>query len=365
MIIIYNIIVATLISGLLAVILVIAERYFANYGDCKININNKKEFVVKGGGNLLSALAENKLFIPSACGGRGSCGFCKVKALEGAGPLLPTEKPYLNAKEISEHVRLACQIKVRNDLKIVIPDELFNIKKFKAQISEVVDYTYDIKGITFKLLDPVSIDFKAGQYMQLEAPKYAKSKQLVSRAYSISSSPVIDDSVQLIIRRVPDGIVTSWVHDYMKIGDLVNLTGPFGDFYIRDTQADMLFIAGGSGKAPIKSMLEYLEKENSTRKMVYFFGARTKKDLYLTDYIKSFETKLADFKYIPVLSSPTDNDDWQGQTGHIPPLMGEHIRDPKNTEAYLCGSPGMISAVEKELLRLGVPSSNIFYDSFG
>ncbi|MDX9870698.1 MAG: 2Fe-2S iron-sulfur cluster-binding protein, partial [Candidatus Cloacimonadales bacterium] len=159
--ILYNILTATIISGSLSIILVIAEYFFANYGDCKITVNNKKEIVVKGGGNLLNALAENKIFIPSACGGRGSCGFCKVKALDGAGPVLPTEKPYLSASELKDSIRLSCQIKVRQDIKIHIPEELFNIKKFKAKIVEIIDYTYDIKGITFQLLEPNTVDFKA------------------------------------------------------------------------------------------------------------------------------------------------------------------------------------------------------------
>lgn len=365
MIILYNILVASLISGILAILIVVAEYFFANYGECKITVNSKKEFKVKGGGNLLVALSENKIFIPSACGGRGSCGFCKVKVIEGAGPLLPTEKPYLSAKEMSDNIRLSCQVKIRNDIFIQIPEELFSIKKFQARISEIKDYTYDIKEVTFDLLEPQTIDFKAGQYMQLETPKYAKSKQSVSRAYSISSSPGMTDKLQLIIRRVPDGICTTWVHDFMKVGDLVNLTGPFGDFYIRDTQADILFVAGGSGKAPIKSMVEDLYASGNTRKMTYFFGARTTKDLYLTEYFKEFEEKLTDFTYVPILSHPEANEDWQGKTGYIPPYFKEYMRDPKNTEAYLCGSPGMIAAVEKELKNLGVPAGNIHYDSFG
>lgn len=365
MIILYNILTATAISGILAVLLVLAEYFFANYGECKITINQKKEIKVKGGGNLLNALAENKIFIPSACGGRGSCGFCKVKVQDGAGPVLPTEKPYLSAKELQDNVRLSCQVKIRQDIQISIPEELFNIKKYKARIKEVIDYTYDIKGVTFELLEPDTIEFKAGQYMQLESPKYEKSKQPVSRAYSISSIPDMKNAVQLIIRRVPDGICTTWVHDFMKVGDIVNLTGPFGDFYIRDTDADIIFVAGGSGKAPIKSMVEYMEKYGSKRKMTYFFGARTKKDLYLTEEFNAHEKQLQDFTYVPVLSVPEPGEVWEGKTGYIPPYFKEYIRDPKQTEAYLCGSPGMISAVEKELLLLGVPSQNIYYDSFG
>ncbi|HPM02897.1 MAG TPA: 2Fe-2S iron-sulfur cluster binding domain-containing protein [Candidatus Cloacimonadota bacterium] len=365
MIILYNILTATVISGLLALILVIAEYLFANYGDCKISVNNKKELVVKGGGNLLNALAENKIFIPSACGGRGSCGFCKVRVLAGGGPVLPTEKPYLSAKEISDNVRLSCQVKIRQDLQINIPEELFNIKKFKARVKEIIDYTYDVKGVTFELIEPNIVEFKAGQYMQLESPKYEKSKQSVSRAYSISSIPDMKNAVQLIIRRVPDGICTTWVHDYMKVGDIVNLTGPFGDFFIRDTDADIIFVAGGSGKAPIKSMVEFAEKYENPRKMTYFFGARTLKDLYLTEDFREHEKKMKDFTYVPVLSAPDPDDQWEGKTGYIPPYFAEYIREPKNTEAYLCGSPGMISAVEKELVKLGVPKDKVYYDSFG
>ncbi|MCB5250612.1 MAG: 2Fe-2S iron-sulfur cluster binding domain-containing protein [Candidatus Cloacimonadales bacterium] len=362
--ILYNIITATVISGSLSIILVVAEYFFANYGDCKITVNDKKELVVKGGGNLLNALAENKIFIPSACGGRGSCGFCKVKALDGAGPVLPTEKPYLSAKELNNNVRLSCQIKVRQDIKIEIPEELFNIKKFKAKVIEVIDYTYDIKGITFQLLDPDTVDFKAGQYMQLETPKYEKSKQVISRAYSISSIPDNKNALQFIIRRVPDGLCTTWVHDYLKMGDIVNLVGPFGDFYIRDTDTDIIYVAGGSGKAPIKSMVEHAAKYQNPRKMTYFFGARAMKDLYLTEEFQEYEKTMPDFTYVPVLSSPDPEDDWKGKTGFIPPYFKDYIRDPLKTEAYLCGSPGMIAAVEKELTKLGVPNDKIYFDSF-
>lgn len=364
-IILWNVVTVVIISLILTILLILAEYFFANYGDCKITINNKKEIIVKGGGNLLSALAENKVFIPSACGGRGSCGFCKVKVLDGGGPLLPTEKPYLNDSEIKDNVRLSCQIKIRQDISINIPEELFNIKKFKAKIIEIINYTYDIKGVTFKLIEPDYIEFKAGQYMQLEAPGYAKSKQSVSRAYSISSIPEQHNTIQLIIRKVPEGICTTWVHEYMKEGDIVNLTGPFGDFYIRDTDADMIFIAGGSGKAPIKSMLEYLDNNKSKRKMTYFFGARTKKDLYLTEYMQEFEKSLEDFTYVPILSAPEDNDDWSGKKGYIPTYIKDYLRDSANTEAYLCGSPGMIAAVEKELIALKIPKEKIYYDSFG
>ncbi|PID27701.1 MAG: oxidoreductase [Candidatus Cloacimonadota bacterium] len=365
MLILIQLLIAVGITAFLSLMLVVAEMLFANYGECEIDINKgEKKLKVKGGSSLLSSLAENNIFIPSACGGRGSCGFCKLKVVDGGGPLLPTEKPFLSPAEIKDNVRLSCQVKVKNDLRIQVPEELFAIKQFKARVKKIENYTYDIKGLTFELLEPDSIHFKAGQYMQLSTVKYGKVKQSVSRAYSISSNPNNPKDLQLIIRRVPDGICTTWVHDYLKENDEVKLTGPFGDFYIRDTDNDIVFIAGGSGKAPIKSMIENLYDAGCERKMTYFFGARAVKDLYLTDYLKSYEDKLKEFTYVPILSSPEKDDNWQGRTGFIMPHFGEFIKHPAQTEAYLCGSPGMINAVSKGLTDMGVPEDQIYYDSF-
>ena len=359
-----TILIVSAISGFLAFLLVIAEIFFANYGDCKIDINGKKELTVKGGNSLLTSLSKNKIFLASACGGRGSCGSCKCKVIEGGGPFLPTEKPFLEQNEIANLVRLACQIKVKNYIKIEIPENIFNIRKFQTEVIDIIDLTYDIKEFTFKLVEPEEVVFKAGQYVQFEAPRYPKSKQPVSRAYSISCSPRYKDKIQLIIRKVQEGLCTTYIFDYLKKGNTVNLTGPFGDFYIRDTENDIFFVAGGSGKAPIKSMVENLFEIGSKRKMVYFFGARTKKDLYYTELFEDYEKKLPDFSYIPVLSQPTSECDWKGRTGFIPEYFSEFIRNPEKTEAYLCGSPGMIAAVVKGLTKIGVPEEQIFFDKF-
>jgi len=364
MTILISVIIISALSGGLALLLVIAELLFANYGDCKININNEKEITIKGGSSLLTSLSEKSVFIPSACGGRGSCGFCKVKVLDGGGPILPTEKPFLSDKEIKTNIRLSCQVKVKQNIKIEIPDELFNIKRFKAVVEKIVQHTYDIKELTFKLIEPEKIRFKAGQYVQLETPKYKGNNQKVSRAYSISSKPSDNNLIQLIIRKVPEGICTTYVHEYLKEGDTVYFVGPFGDFIIQDTQADMLFIAGGSGKAPIKSMVGYLQEKNSQRRLTYFFGARAIKDLYLGDLFLEYEKQLSDFTYVPVLSKPDETDRWDGKTGYIPAYLKEYLRDPKNTEAYLCGSPAMIEAVQKGLISLGISKEKIYYDSF-
>jgi Na+-transporting NADH:ubiquinone oxidoreductase subunit F len=358
-----------LISGigvLLALIMVIAQRWLSNYGEVTININGKKDLTVTGGNSLLASLGDKQIFIPSACGGRGSCGACKCKILDGGGPLLPTEKPLLSKEEMADNIRLACQVKVKSDIKIQIPEEIFNIRRFHSKVVEVIDYTYDIKGVTFSLLDGETIDFKAGQYVQIETQPYERVKEKVMRAYSISSKPELNDRIQLIIRLVPEGICTTWVHKHLKVGDKVNFTGPYGDFYLRDTAADILFVAGGSGKAPIKSILEHLKDVGTTRKMTYFFGARTTKDLYLNEEMQALEEHFTDFWYVPVLSHASEEENWQGKTGFVMPFFKEAIRDPQKTEAYLCGSPGMIAAVTKSLINdYGIAEEKIYYDSFG
>ena len=352
------------IGGFLALLLIIAESTLANYGECTIMINEKKELKVKGGSSLLNILNNNKIFLSSACGGRGSCGFCKCKVIEGGGPLLPTETPFLDEDEKKNNVRLACQVKVKQDIKIKIPADIFAVQEFTGKVIKIQDLTYDIKEITIELTKPKEIEFQAGQFVQFVAPRYEKSRQPVTRAYSISSSPDNKDYIKLIIKKVPDGLCTTYIHEYLKEGDTVIFTGPFGDFIIKDTQNDMVFIAGGSGKAPIISMLEYLNTHGSKRRLVYFFGARTKKDLYLTELFEKLEKELKDFTYVPTLSQPEENSDWKGKTGYIMPYLKEYIKDGAQTEAYLCGSPGMIDAVQKKLVAIKISEDNIFYDSF-
>lgn len=361
--ILYEILILTGISSALSLLIVLAKAILQNYGDCEIDINGKRQVVVKGGSSLLTSLADENIFIPSACGGRGTCGACKCVVIDGGGPLLPTEKPLLTAAEMANNTRLACQVKVKSNIRIEIPEDIFNIRKFKAKVAKIDNYTYDVKGITFDLIEPKSIEFQAGQYVQVRSPRYGKIRESVTRAYSISSKPS-DKQLQLIIRKVPDGICTTWVHDFLKVGDEVEITGPYGDFIIRDTEADIIFVAGGSGKAPIKGMLEDLQEKGTDRKMSYFFGARSKKDLYLTEYIESFSKVFSDFTYYPILSNPDPEDNWEGRTGYLMPFFPEAIRDPKNTEAYLCGSPGMVAAATKSLVELGVPEDKIYFDSF-
>ncbi len=352
------------ISGVLAVIMVIADNTIANYGEVRLTINKEKELTVKGGASLLSTLMGEEIFIPSACGGRGSCGFCKVKVTAGGGDLLPTELPHLSEEEIQDNIRLSCQLKLKKDMAIEIPEELFSVKQFRAVVSQIRDLTYDIKEVTFRLIEPHAIEFKAGQYVQLQTPEYEKCDESVYRAYSVSSSPSETDTVELEIRRVPEGICTTYVHDYLKEGDEVTFNGPYGEFFLRDTDNDIVFLAGGSGNAPIKSMLMDMAEKNIGRKAIYLFGARSEKDLFLTEEMKAFEKKLKDFKYIPALSEPGEDSGWDGETGLITEVLARHLKDGGRTEAYLCGSPGMIAACVAVLKEKGVTEDRIFYDKF-
>jgi Na+-transporting NADH:ubiquinone oxidoreductase subunit F len=353
------------ISAFLALLMVIADATIANYGEVKITINKDKELTVKGGKPLLGTLMEEGIFIPSACGGRGSCGLCKVKVTGGAGQYLPTELPWLSPEEQADSVRLSCQLKVKNDLFIEIPDELFNVKEFKSKVIRVRDLTHDIKEITLEVLDPPEIKMTPGQFVQLRIPEYELTDEPVYRAYSVASNPSDTRHVELEIRLVPNGIATTYVHNYLKEGDDLVFNGPYGDFYLRDTEREIVCIAGGSGMAPIKSILLSMAEKGINRRTRYFFGARSKKDLFLLEEMKDLEKELPNFQFIPALSNPEPEDNWDGETGLITDIVAKHMTSGDNTEAYLCGSPGMIDACVKVLTEKGVPEELIYYDKFG
>ena len=354
----------TALTAVLAIILVIADAFIANYGEVKVTINGKKEFEVKGGRSLLSTLMAEEIFIPSACGGRGSCGLCKVKVESGVGQYLPTELPWISSEEQAENVRLSCQIKVKNDMEIRIPEELFSVKQFKAKVKSLKDLTHDIKELRLKLVKPETIEFKAGQFVQLQTPEYKLSDEEVYRAYSISSIPSETDEIELEVRLVPDGICTTWVHQYLEEGDEVLFNGPYGDFHLRETEREIICIAGGSGNAPIKSILLDMAESGNIRKVSYFYGARTVKDLVLPDDMAAITKDLKNYTYIPVLSDPEADTSWDGETGFVTDAVAQYLESGKNIEAYLCGSPGMIDACIKVLTEKGVPEELIYYDKF-
>jgi Na+-transporting NADH:ubiquinone oxidoreductase subunit F len=358
------VIIVSSIGAALAAILVISERYIANYGACKININDQKNIEIQGGNSLLSTLTDQKIFIPSACGGKGTCGLCKVKVISGAGQLLPTEEPYLDKDEKNSNVRLSCQVKVRNDLQILIPAELFSIQEFICKCIEIVDLTHDIKQFRLELLQPNTMNYTPGQYVQLLAPVYPKSSEEVYRAYSISSDPSEKNFIELIIRLVPRGICTTYCFEYLKAGDSLKINGPYGNFKLSDTDVPILFIAGGSGMAPIKCMLHHMKNTKNQRQATYYFGANSLKDMFLMDTMRQLESEIPNFKFIPVISSPAHDDNWKGRTGYVTQAVQQDFTDVSNYEAYLCGSPGMIDACVKVLTGLKMPEDKIYYDKF-
>jgi Na+-transporting NADH:ubiquinone oxidoreductase subunit F len=352
------------LATFLALLMVIADLTLGNYGEVKITINAEKEMTVEGGKPLLSTLMGEKLFIPSACGGRGSCGFCKVKVVSDIGEYVATELPWITEEEKKENVRLSCQIKVKKDLAIQIPEELFNVKEYRTRVERIRDLTYDIKEVTLKMIDPREIKFRAGQYIQFQTPEYELSSESVYRAYSCSSVPSEKEAVELEIRLVPNGICTTYVFQYMKEGDEVTINGPYGEFYLRDTDAEIVFIAGGSGMAPVKSILLDMAEKQIDRKATFFFGARTTRDLFLVDEMRELEKRLPRFTFIPALSAPAEEDNWSGARGLITEVLDRHLKNGDNLEAYLCGSPGMIDASVGVLTKKGLPEERIFYDKF-
>ena len=353
------------ISGsILALLLVLAERFILNFGPCTIDINGgEKKLDVTGGGSLLSQLASQNIFVPSACGGRGSCAYCKVTVDAGGGVITPVEDPYLNPEERSKNIRLSCQVKVRGDVAIRIPREYFSVKRYRGRVMTKKQMTHDIYELRIKLLEPADIEFTAGQYAQLESQEY-KGNEPVMRAYSISSVPSDRNHVEFMIRKVPGGICTTWVFDHLKEGQEVRLSGPYGEFRLRPTEAPILFIAGGSGMAPIWSMLRNMKETGTVRNALYFFGAQTQRDLFLMDELRQLEKEMPGFRFIPALSNEPADSGWTGDTGLITDVVARHVPDASMHEAYLCGSPGMINACVNVLKKAGLPEEKVYYDKF-
>lgn len=354
----------TLISAIFALLLTIADRTVGNYGEVKLTINNEKEFIVEGGSTLLSTLIEEKVFIPSACGGKGTCGYCKVQVHEGGGPVLATETPFMTKEELENDVRLSCQCKVKQDIKIEIPEELFNVKEYEATVESITDLTKIIKMIRIRLPEGEEMSFKAGQYVQLKAPLYEGNSEEIYRAYSIASSPLEKGYIDLVIGYVPEGIATTYVHQHLKEGDEIHINGPYGDFYYQDNDREMVMVAVGTGVAPVLSILNYMKSKDIQRKARFYFGAKTPDDLFMLDYFKELEDSLADFKFIPCLSRVDEGSDWDGFKGRVNNAIDQYIEDGDNKEGYLCGNEPMINSVVDSLTKKGVPEELIYFDKF-
>jgi Na+-transporting NADH:ubiquinone oxidoreductase subunit F len=352
------------IAGLLAVIVLIADATVGDYGTVELTVNERKKLLVPGGRPLLSTLKEQGIFIPSACGGRGSCGLCKVQIVSGAGSPVQTELPWLNEDERRRQVRLGCQVKVKAALQVRIPEELLSVRQYRTVVTSMRDLTHDIKEVRLQLTEPAEMDFIAGQFIQLEVPAYELTEEPVYRAYSISSPPSSRNEIELEIRLVPNGICTTYVHRHLKKGDAVTINGPYGEFFRRDGESEMICIAGGSGMAPIKSLLNDMLDKGIKRPARYFFGARSRRDLFLMDEMKALEKKLPTFQFIPALSAPMPEDQWSGETGLITDVVARHVPDASGKEAYLCGSPLMIDACIKVLKAKGMAEDRIYFDKF-
>jgi len=347
----------------LAALLTVAERLLVNYGICRIDINaGEKVLEVDGGQTLLSALTGGKVFIPSACGGRGSCGYCKVTALSGAGPVLPTETPYLTRKEVRGGVRLACQVKVREDVQIEIPEELLDIKLVDATVEYSKPLTHDIKELRITLNEPAEISRRPGQYVQIQAPS---PDGPVFRAYSISSPSYESNVVELMVRLVPGGIGSTYLHN-LNAQDPVTFTGPYGEFRLNeDPQVEIVCVGGGCGMAPMKNIIYTLYHRWPQRVCWLFFGCRTTQDVFYLEQFEQLAREHPSFHVVYALSDPLGpQEKWDGETGFIHLAADKYLDSGAKRQAFLCGPPPMIEAVTRVLEDKGLRPEDIFYDKF-
>ncbi len=341
-------------------ILAVADYFLSSHKIKQIKINDQQIIPLTDEKSLLDALSEEQLFIPSACGGKGTCGHCKVQVVSGGGDVLPTEEVHLSRGEKKEGFRLACQLKVKDDIAITIPEELMNVEEYTAEVVKLEELTHNIKHLKLKLLHPETISFKPGQYVQIMVPGFEEY-----RAYSVASSPGQKDAIEFTIRLIPGGLCTTFVHKALEIGDIVKFTGPYGDFYLQEeTDHEIVCIAGGAGMAPIRSIVHYLKEKGMPRKVRYYFGARAVKDLFFEEELHSIEQEFPNFKYYTALSDPDPDDQWEGDLGFITESVQKYEASLENAEAYLCGPPPMLDAAFKVLVSKGMKEENILFDKF-
>ena len=388
-------------------LLLLVEAKIVKKGDCEIVINDdrSKSLHVANGSTLLSALKDNGIFIPSACGGGGSCGMCKCRVDQGGGGVLPTELPHLNRKEKNNYIRLACQLKVKEDLHIHIPEEIFNVKKYQATVISNDNVATFIKELVLKIDDKEELEFNAGAYIQIDIPKYElsftefkarvaarfrpvwdrfnlwglrmKTEEPVFRAYSLANPPSEKNILRFTVRIAtpppgvaiaPPGAGSSYIFN-LKKGDKVTLSGPYGDFFVKDTDKEMCFIGGGAGMAPLRSQIFHqLNTINTSRITSFWYGARSKMELFFDDEFRALEDKFDNFAYNVALSEPQPEDNWDGMTGFIHQCLYDNYLkthpDPTEIEYYLCGPPMMLDAVMEMLDSLGVEPEMIAFDKF-
>ena len=388
-------------------LLMVARRQLVATGSVAITVNDEADRALHcaSGGNLLGTLAANRLFVPSACGGKGSCGVCKVKVLDGGGAVLPTELSHLDRGEVRDGVRLSCQVKVKQDMRIEIPAEIFDIRRWQCKVRSNHNVATFIKELLLELPPGEAVPFRAGGYIQIEAPtgsypyqdvdvedeyrgdwdkfnlwRYtAELDEPVTRAYSMANYPEERGVIMLNVRiaspppRAPEGTPPGKMTAYLfglKAGDEVTISGPFGEFFARDTDAEMLFIGGGAGMAPMRShIFDQFRRLHTPRKVSFWYGARSLREAF---YIDDFDTIAAEhdnFEWHLALSEPLPEDKWTGDTGFIHQVVhNNYLKDhpaPEDVEYYLCGPPLMLKACMEMLDGLGVEPENILFDDFG
>lgn len=394
----------TVIIILLVFLILGAKSKLVASGNVNILINNEKTIRAPVGSKLLMALSNVNLFVSSACGGKGTCAQCKVKVFEGGGAILPSETNHINKREAAEGDRLSCQVTINQDMKIQVPEEVFGVKKWECTVRSNHNVATFIKELVLDLPAGQSIDFRAGGYIQIECPphevrykdfivekqfhdewdrydlwKYvSKCTEPVIRAYSMASYPEEKDIVMLNVRIVtppptapdaPPGIMSSYIFS-LKPGDKVTVSGPFGEFFARNTDNEMVFVGGGAGMAPMRShIFDQLRRIKTRRTMTFWYGARSRREMF---YVEDFDTLQAEnpnFRWHVALSDPKPEDHWEGYVGFIHEVLYErYLKNhpaPEDCEYYLCGPPVMNAAVIKMLLDLGVERENIMLDDFG
>jgi Na+-transporting NADH:ubiquinone oxidoreductase subunit F len=352
------------LGGLLVVLaagLVLAERVLVYTGPCEIRVNaGEQVFQAQGGQSLLEALIDREIYIPSGCGGKGTCGLCKVQVVEGAGGPLATEVGYLSRSEIRAGVRLACQVRLRGPLEVRIPEELLNVRMFEAAVVGIVDHTEQLREIHLDL-GAESLGHRPGQYVQVQAPG---PEGLVFRAYSICTPAHQSGQITLLVRRVPGGIASTYLHR-LDVGQIVRFTGPYGEFRLReDPTAEIVCVGGGCGLAPMRSIIETVCHRWPDRPVRLFYGCRTRDEAVWLTSMRALAEAHENFHLFYCLSDESPAD-WDGQTGLVHLAVEKHLLPgPGPRQAFVCGPEEMIRAVESVLIDKGLDPAEIFYDTY-
>jgi Na+-transporting NADH:ubiquinone oxidoreductase subunit F len=396
----------TAIVMVLVLLILFAKSKLVNTGDIEVEVNGDldKSFTAPAGDKLLNMLSSQGIFVSSACGGGGSCGQCRVVIKEGGGDILPTELSHINKREAKEGCRLACQVNVKQNLKIELPEEIFGVKKWECEVISNDNKATFIKELKLKIPDGEDVPFRAGGFIQIEAPAHDISyadfdvpeeyrgdwdkfnlfryRSVVNdttvRAYSMANYPDEKGIIMLNVRiatppprdpDVPPGIMSSYIWS-LKAGDKVTISGPFGEFFAKDTDAEMIFIGGGAGMAPMRShIFDQLNRLKSKRKITFWYGARSLREMFYEDDFNRLQEENENFTWHVALSDPQPEDNWTGYTGFIHNVLLEnYLRNhpaPEDCEFYMCGPPMMNAAVIKMLKDLGVEDENIMLDDFG